>query len=608
MLRTCLCWFAALVRTAGLLSTPSLRALLCALATALLVQMPSAYAAVELRTLIDSDNNPATGCSVATAAGVFEGVEQAAVTRIDLSAQEPVGDISREVCQGGVLVPDPSFVPLAPLRWPVGVGAAGPLRDVVESYTRLVSSPGTVRLGFVSATTDGSVPPAALLSAAGGGNGGAIQLAPSAMLPAAVPALGTGGLLLVACALVWATYRFARLRRMAPTITALCLLCVVGLAWAAMVRDGSPADWGSTPPLATAPTTGPLQFSAVYAQLEGTTLHLRYDLDLGIRDGVVQDDGPYAATVGNTLPVAAPGVLANDTLGSPPMQVQEFRVQGAATTVPAGGALPFAGGTLTVGPDGAFTLGAPASPGTFRFEYRAHNRLTAGGWGVATVSVAPAAPASVCGDGLRTGAEVCDDGNAVTETSCPYGELSCTRCNATCTETLELIGGYCGDGIRNGPEVCDDGDNVTETSCPYGELSCTRCNATCTATLELHGGYCGDGVVNGPEVCDDANNITETSCPYGDLSCTRCNATCTATLELTGGYCGDGRVNGPEVCDDGNDVTETSCPYGMPTCTQCNASCSATLNLTGPYCGDGVVNGTEMCDSTPGCSSICTLE
>ena len=568
---------------------------------------PSVHAAVELRTLIDSDNNPATGCSVATAAGVFEGVEQAAVTRIDLTAEEPVGDISRELCQGGALVADPSFVPLAPLRWPVGVGAAGPLRDVVESYTSLVSPPGTVRLGFVSGTTDGSVPPAALLSTGGGsGGGGAIQLAAPAV--PSVPALGTGGLLLAACALVWATYRFVRPRRMAPTITALCLLCVVGLAWAAMVRDGSPADWGSTPPLATAPTTGPLQFTAVYAQLEGTTLHLRYDLDLGIRDGVVRDDGPYAATVGTTLPVAAPGVLANDTLGSPPMQVQEFRVQGAAAAVPAGGAVPFAGGTLTVGPDGAFTLGGPAAPGTFRFEYRAHNRLSPGGWGVATVSVAPAGPAPFCGDGIVNGSEVCDDGNNVTETSCPYGELSCTRCNATCTAVLELHGGYCGDGMVNGGEVCDDGNNITETSCPYGELSCMRCNATCTATVELHGGYCGDGMVNGAEVCDDGNNTTETSCPYGELSCTRCNATCSATLELTGGSCGDGIVNGPEVCDDGNNTDETSCPYGVASCSRCNATCSAPLSLTGPYCGDGIVNGAEVCDSTPGCSSICTLE
>ena len=217
MFRKVLCRFAVLASHIPLPCRSSLRA--CAAAWFLAVSgpfAPSVHAAVELRTLIDSDNNPATGCSVATAAGVFEGVEQAAVTRIDLTAEEPVGDISRELCQGGALVADPSFVPLAPLRWPVGVGAAGPLRDVVESYTRLVSPPGTMRLGFVSGTTDGSVPPAALLSTGGvSGGGGAIQLAAPAV--PSVPALGTGGLLLAACALVWVTYRFVRPRRMAPT-------------------------------------------------------------------------------------------------------------------------------------------------------------------------------------------------------------------------------------------------------------------------------------------------------------------------------------------------------------------------------------------------------
>lgn len=560
----------------------------------LLNPMAAAHAAVELRTLIDSDNNPATGCSVTTPSGTFTGVDQAAVTRVDLTLADPVGDVSREVCQGGLLVADPTFVPLAPLRWPLGVAAAGVQTDVVESYTQLLSAPALVRLGFVASTTDGSVAPSALLSSDGSGGGAGVQIAaPAAPAAKSVPALGKGGFLLAAGLLLAATYRFARLRRYAATGIALCLLMVVGYAWSAIVRDGVPADWGATPPVATAPTTGPVQFSAVYAQLEGNILHLRYDLDLGVRGGVVHDDGPYPAAVGSALSVPAPGVLANDSLGTPPMQVREFRVQGASSNAPAGAAVSFAGSTLTVNADGGFTVGAPALAGTYRFEYWAHNRLTAGGWGVATVEVAAGA---VCGDGVRSGAEVCDDGNTITETSCPYGQTSCTACNATCTEILHLTGGYCGDGIVNGAEVCDDGNTVTETSCPYGEANCTRCNATCSAVLHLSGSYCGDGVVSGAEVCDDGNTITETSCPYGEASCTRCNATCTEVLHLTGPVCGDGIVNGAEVCDDGNTLNETSCPYGEPTCTRCNATCTGTLSLTGGYCGDGVVNGAEVCD------------
>ena len=571
----------------------SVRTLLAACGTALLLHATAAHAVTELRTLIDSDGNPATGCSVATPAGVFPGVDQAAVTRVDLSDPSPVGDVSREICQGGVLVADPSFVPLAPLRWPLGVSAAGSLVDVVESYTRLASPPGAARLAFVAGTTDGSLAPSGLLSADGSAGGAAIHL-PAPLPAVSVPALGSGGLLLVSILLALTTYRFVQVRRLAAAGSALCLLFAVGLAWAAMVRDGSPVDWRGVSPIASAPTTGPLQFSAVYAVVEGSTLHLRYDLDLGVRDGAPQDDGPYATTVGTALPVSAPGLLANDALGAPPMQVREFRLQGATTTTPAGGAVSVAGSTLTVGANGGFTLRAPSVPGTFRFEYRAHNGLTPGGWGVATVNVSGAA--AVCGDGVVSGGEACDDGNTVTEASCPYGVRNCTACNATCSATLNLTGDFCGDNRVTGAEVCDDGNNVTETSCPYGSPNCSVCNATCTAVLNLSGPYCGDGVRNGAEVCDDGNNVTETSCPYGTQNCTVCNATCSATLNLTGDFCGDGHVTGAEVCDDGNNVTETSCPYGSPNCSVCNATCTAVLSLSGPYCGDGVRNGGEACD------------
>ncbi len=532
-----------------------MRSMLAVCGIALLLNATAAHAVTELRTLIDSDSNSGTGCSVTTPAGVFPGVDQVAVTYVDLAASNPVGDVSREICQNGTLVADPSFVPLAPLQWPLGVAAAGSQLDVVESYTRFASPTTAVRLAFVANTTDGSLAPSGLLSTDGSAGGAAVRLAaPAAM---SVPAAGAGGLLLIAILLALTTYRFTRARRAAAAGSVLCLLFAVGLAWAAIVRDGGPADWSGIPPVATAPATGPLQFAAVYALMEGDTLHLRYDLDLGVRNGTPQDDGPYAATIGSPLPVSAPGVLANDALGSPPMQVREFRLQGASSTTPAGGAIAFAGSTLTVGANGGFTLGPPAAAGTYRFEYRAHNGLTAGGWGVATVNVSAAAP--VCGDGVVSGAEVCDDGNTVSETSCPYGSPNCSVCNATCTAVLNLTGDYCGDSRVSASEVCDDGNNVTETSCPYGVRNCTVCNATCTATLSLTGDYCGDNRVSASEVCDDGNNVTETSCPYGTRNCSVCNATCSAVLNLTGDYCGDGRVTAPETCDDGNTTSGDGC-------------------------------------------------
>jgi choice-of-anchor A domain-containing protein len=66
----------------------------------------------------------------------------------------------------------------------------------------------------------------------------------------------------------------------------------------------------------------------------------------------------------------------------------------------------------------------------------------------------------------------CDDGNAGTTGDRCDGAGACTGC---------------GDGVKNGTEVCDDGNLVTETTCPPGQATCTACNATCTAVLNLTG-------------------------------------------------------------------------------------------------------------------------
>jgi cysteine-rich repeat protein len=222
----------------------------------------------------------------------------------------------------------------------------------------------------------------------------------------------------------------------------------------------------------------------------------------------------------------------------------------------------------------------------------------------------------VCGNGTIDsftdgGAEKCDDGNTVSETSCPYGTASCQRCDSNCTTLLNLVGGTCGNGVRDafpdgGLEPCDDGNTVDETACPYGQASCNTCNATCTAVVVKSGSVCGDGTKNvftdgGGEKCDDGNTVTETACPYGTTSCTACDSNCSTVLNLVGGTCGDGRRDifpdgGGEKCDDGNNITETACPYGQANCSLCNSDCSAVLALHGPVCGDGYKDQGEACD------------
>jgi cysteine-rich repeat protein len=160
---------------------------------------------------------------------------------------------------------------------------------------------------------------------------------------------------------------------------------------------------------------------------------------------------------------------------------------------------------------------------------------------------------------------VCGDGtinpSADEECEVPSVGASTPVCNSDCTLSR------CGDGKSNtvAGEACDDGNNTTEASCPYGTPSCTRCDASCTTVLNLVGAYCGDNIQNGNEVCDDGNTTTETSCPYGTPNCIQCDATCSTVLNLTGPYCGDGLANGTEICDDRN----------TDACGTCNVTCSS---------------------------------
>ena len=87
--------------------------------------------AAEYRVLLDLDNNPATGCDVATVEGTFAGVEQILVTT---TAGTVVVDVATRDC----VDPDADlFAPpltLDPGGWPVGVGRGVDASDVVETY------------------------------------------------------------------------------------------------------------------------------------------------------------------------------------------------------------------------------------------------------------------------------------------------------------------------------------------------------------------------------------------------------------------------------------------------------------------------------------------
>ncbi len=134
----------------------------------------------------------------------------------------------------------------------------------------------------------------------------------------------------------------------------------------------------------------------------------------------------------------------------------------------------------------------------------------------------------VCGDGVQTPGEACDD-----------GEMNANDAYGGCTTACKR-GPRCGDGTQQMPqEACDDGMNLT----PYSADG-TGCAPGCKLPSS-----CGDGKIDSlfGEKCDDGTAANTGG--YGG-----CNPDCTL-----GPRCGDGHVDEVESCDDGNTVPRDGC-------------------------------------------------
>ncbi len=159
-----------------------------------------------------------------------------------------------------------------------------------------------------------------------------------------------------------------------------------------------------------------------------------------------------------------------------------------------------------------------------------------------------------CGDGLKVGSEVCDDGNTV----------SGDGCSADCSSQE-----VCGNGVVDAQrgETCDDGNIVSGDGC----------RADCKGEET-----CGDGHLDPREICDDGNAVGGDGCS-GDRK----------RLEI----CGDRHIDPGERCDDGNTRSGDGC----------SADCKSEER-----CGNGIVDTSinEECDDgnfdeMDACTSVC---
>ena len=234
---------------------------------------------------------------------------------------------------------------------------------------------------------------------------------------------------------------------------------------------------------------------------------------------------------------------------------------------------------------------------------------------------------TLCGNGVKEGAEACDNGEQNSDTRADACRSDCTlpRCGDGVKDASEL----CDDGPRNSDDVPDAcrtsctppvcGDDVVDVAqgetCDHGGTPTATCGALCQVI------FCGNGFQEPGEACDDGNNTPGDGCSANCQSKEVCG---NSILDLVEGEecddgpansdetpdacrtncalpsCGDGVTDTGEACDDGNHVSGDGC----------RADC-----LSDESCGNGFIDlaADEECDDGgkvpgDGCGATCLIE
>jgi VCBS repeat-containing protein len=320
----------------------------------------------EVRILLDLDHDAATGCTVSTPEGAFDGVDQILATTVETTTPPPAGTVT------GVSVLDctnpvtDTFGPPVSIDgggWPVGIDNGVGGRDVVETYfpliSSVVSSPTTVRLGVV--VTDELGGARALLTTDGTPTGDPILLVIGAVIdPADIPTLGEWGLILLALVLAGASVLLLG-RRGTVALGLALLFLAAGAVWAAGGLDGLTDDWSAGDQLAAG------NGIVLFGKPGGDDLCFRVDVALLFDQAPTADD--QAVSTDEDTPVAI--TLTGSDPESEPLTF-------SIVVGPSNGALTGTPPNVTYTPDADFT-----GPDSFTFQVEDPS----GGTDTGTVSI-----------------------------------------------------------------------------------------------------------------------------------------------------------------------------------------------------------------------------
>ena len=303
------------------------------------------------------------------------------------------------------------------------------------------------------------------------------------------------------------------------------------------------------------------------------------------------------------------------------------------------------GGFLGIGGNGCQSggqIGPPASLGGNRGYGGVGSGAGSGGGaisgagGTITLSTFTPPPAATCGDGNLDPGEQCDDGvppakktgaNAIDDGCNALCQIEANYVCSTPGQPCQNLA-ICGNGILTSNETCDDGNTASGDGCS-GDCQTVEPGWECREPGKPCSPICGDGKVELCKKCDDGNTLNGDGCSSTcqiepGWSCTGAPSVCTQAL------CGNGKTETGEACDCGTD------PANLPTgCTGPNGlfngdgtGCSKTCTIepicrgttgTGAThacaasCGNGNLETGEECDDGnlvdgDGCSSTCKIE